>query len=125
VSIFDSQLNRGRFLIVVFVLVIAGVLVLNGWGAGAADKEARRRTAQIEAALRGHTPADLQPALLAQAYSATAPGLPGGPYRSVGPLQGGGLGATLEIRKVLQSRCIRVALAVDGALTVRTSHRGC
>lgn len=82
---FDTKQQRLRLLIVLFVHAFTGLRLFNWWGTTAADDEAARRTREIQVALQGHTPIDLQPALLASAYDAKARGMPGGPYGTVSP----------------------------------------
>jgi len=117
---FDSKLNRGRLLVVVFVLAIVGTRLLDRCGADAADNEVARRTAEIRTGLESRKPADLRPF-----FPGSLMTMPGGPYDFVGPGDDGGLRAAVEIRRGLQHRCIRVGLSADGALTVRTSDAGC
>ena len=91
-SIFDSQLNRGRFLLVLFAVAVIASRLVTSCGAGAADKEAARRTAEIRAALDGRKPVDLAPAFR-PGFSQT---MPGGPYDFVGPGPDGGLRAGVD-----------------------------
>jgi len=88
-SIFDSQRNRGRFLVVVFVLLFIGARIVTGWGAKEADRESARRASEIRTALEGRTADALRPAFLPGRSGAA---VPGGPYDTVISDQDGGSG---------------------------------
>lgn len=120
---FETQAQRGRFLVVVAVLLAVGAVGLRSVGAGQADRAAARRAAEIRNALDGQTAATLQGALLAFAYKG-ADSVPGGPYSTVQP----GLDrfiATDEVHKLAQFRCIHVEVDGAGAVSTRVAKDRC
>lgn len=115
---FETKVQRGRFLLGVFVLLGVGGWLVGSWGAGAADDQAGRREKSMGQALRGVTPSDYAPA------TAGLGGLPGGPYRSVraGP---DGLHVSDQVRVWLQSRCVRADVTPEGRVSTSVSHTAC
>lgn len=78
---FETKAQRGRFLVVlVLVLVIAGTVV-SRWGGREADSRAAARADQIQAALAGVTAQSLQVDSLTGAMG-EGPGPPGGAYNT-------------------------------------------
>lgn len=115
---FETKAQRGRFLVIVAVLVVVGGGLLSTCSGDQADRVASRRAEEIRVALEGRSPASLQTGL------AMNPELPGGPYR-VAAVIGDSFEATVEIRRGLQFRCIRVHLGVDGRVSTDINHKRC
>lgn len=120
---FETQAQRGRFLVIVAVLLVVGGMWLRNLGAGEADRAAARRVAEIRAALAGQTAATLQGTALSFLVDGGG-AVPGGPYRSVQP-GADRFTATDEVHKLSQFRCIRVEVDAAGAVTTRVQRHPC
>jgi hypothetical protein len=120
---FETQAQRGRFLVVVADLLVIGASSWRNAGAGEADRAAARRVEQIRGALQGHTAASLLGASIGPSMSGVGV-VPGGPYRSMTPGPDR-FRATAEVRKLAQARCIRVEVDAAGAVTTKTTKGAC
>lgn len=120
---FETKAQRGRFLVVVAVLVLVGSSWLSNWGAAEADRAAARRVDQIRSALAGHTPESLRRAGLSYAYGGGG-GVPGGPY-STTSLGSERFTATAEVGKRLQYRCIHVDVSASGEVSTKITKGHC
>ena len=120
---FDTKEQRGRFLVVLALLLVIGGVALSRWGADEADRRANIREEQIRTALAGRTPESLLVDGLANA-SGDRPGLPGGPYDAAS-LGSDRFTATVELRVRLQYRCIRVEVSAEGLVSTEVEDREC
>lgn len=120
---FETKVQRGRFLIVVAVLLLIGSRALSNCGAEEADRLAARRASEIRAALSGRTPESVHVEGMTGAFE-DGPGLPGGPYRHAS-LGTDTFRATAEVRYRLQSRCIHVRLDGDGQVDTQIEKSEC
>jgi hypothetical protein len=120
---FETQAQRGRFLVLAALVLVVAVSWSRNLGAGEVDRAAGRRVEQIRAALAGQTAGSLRQVA---PFALTRPDadVPGGPYRSV-ELGADRFRATAEVRKLAQSRCIHVEVDGAGALTTRIVKGGC
>lgn len=116
---FETQAQRGRFLVIVAVLLVVGTSYCRNVGAGEADRAAARRVAEIRAALEGHTAASLLGASIGPSLS-----VPGGPYRSMTPGPDR-FTARAEVQKLAQSRCIQVGVDAAGVVTTTVTKGTC
>lgn len=120
---FETKEQRGRFLVVLAILLVAGTSALSDWGAAEADRRAAAREEQIRTALAGRTPQSLQIEGLT-GTAADRPGLPGGPYDRA-TLGSDHFEASVELRVRLQYRCIRVAVTPDGHVATDVDKGEC
>ena len=120
---FETKTQRGRFLIVVAVLLLIGSRALSNWGAEEADRLAALRASEIHAALSGRTPESVRVEGMTGAFE-DRPGLPGGPYRHA-TLGTETFRASAEVRYRLQSRCIHVQLDGDGQVDTQIEKSEC
>ncbi len=120
---FETKAQRGRFLIVVAVLLLIGSRALSNWGGEEADRLAALRASEIHAALSGRTPESVRVEGMTGAFE-DRPGLPGGPYRHA-TLGMETFRATAEVRYRLQSRCIHVQLDGDGRVDTQIEKSEC
>lgn len=121
---FETQAARGRFLVIVAVVLVVGVSWSRNLGAGEADRAAGRRVEEIRGALQGQTVESLRQASLRQSLTGDGAGVPGGPYRSwrPGPDR---FTATAEVRRLAQYRCIHVEVDTAGAITTNIVEERC
>lgn len=120
---FETQAQRGRFLVIVAVLLVIGTSYCRNVGAGEADRAAARRVEEIRRAMEGQTAASLLGASLGPSMTGVG-AVPGGPYRSMRPGRDR-FEATAEVRKLTQYRCIQVAVDAAGVVTTKVLRRGC
>lgn len=120
---FETQAQRGRFLVVVAVLLVIGTSYYRNLGADDTDRAAARRVEEIRAALKGETAESLRRASIGAGVTGRGV-VPGGPYRSMRPGTDR-FTATAEVRKLSQFRCIHVEVDAAGAVTTRIVKRGC
>lgn len=120
---FETKAQRGRFLVVIAVLVLVGSSWLSNWGASEANRAAARRVDEIRSALAGHTPESLRRDALMHGYGGDS-GVPGGPYRvtSLGSEQ---FTATAEVSERLQYRCIHVEVNASGEVSTKITKGRC
>jgi hypothetical protein len=119
---FETQEQRGRFLVVVAIVLVVGFQLLRSWGADEADRDAARRADQMRADLSGWT----APRLHERGTIGLLRGepLPGGPYDSASP----GLEefrANVELSHRLQTRCVRVQVDAVGNISTEVEKDGC
>lgn len=121
---FETQAARGRFLVIVAVVLVIGVSWVRNLGAEEADRAATRRSEEIRTGLQGQTVDSLRLASIRQGVTGEGPGVPGGPYRSVRPGTDR-FSATAEVQKLAQFRCIHVEVDAAGAVTTRVVKEQC
>jgi hypothetical protein len=119
---FETQAQRGRFLVIVAVLLVIGTSYCRNLGAGEADRAAARRVEEIRGALAGQTAASLHQARRLGFTGRDT--VPGGPYRTT---RAGSdrFAATAEVRRYSQFRCIHVEVDAAGAITTRVTKDRC
>ena len=120
---FETQAQRGRFLVIVAVVLVTGTSYCRNLGAGDADRAAAQRVEEIRAALEGQDAESLRRASLGSGLTGRGD-VPGGPYRSMLPGTDR-FTATAEVRKLAQSRCIRVEVDSAGVVTTKIEKGGC
>lgn len=120
---FETREQRGRFLVVLALLLVIGGIALSRWGAGEADRRAEVRQGQIRTALVGQTPESLRVDGVTTAFG-DRPDLPGGPYdtTTLGPDR---FEATVELQVRLQYRCISIEVTADGAVSTEVERDEC
>ena len=119
---FQTKAQRGRFLVVLLVIVLIGGQRLSVWGRDEVDREADRRAAQMRTALNGRSPKSLQIDIFKAGNEGTTP--PGGPYLSASP-GNERFEATVEVNRRLQYRCIQVHVTADGQVSTDIKKRQC
>ena len=120
---FETQAQRGRFLVIVALLLVIGVSWSANVGAGEADRAASRRAEEIRGALEGQTAESLRRTSLISGFTAEWD-VPGGPYRLVMPGTDR-FTATAEVRKRAQARCIHVEVDAAGSITTKIVRSSC
>ena len=120
---FETQAQRGRFLVIVAVVLVIGTSYCRNLGNGEADRAAARRVEEIRGALEGHTAESLRRASIGSGLSGRGV-VPGGPYRSTRPGTDR-FTATAEIRRFSQFRCIYVEVDAGGALATKVVKGDC
>jgi hypothetical protein len=120
---FETQAQRGRFLVVVAVLLVIGASYCRNLGASEADRAAERTVEELRGVLAGQPAESLRLASLGSGLAGVGV-VPGGPYRSVRP-GSDRFTATTEVTKLAQSRCIRVEVDAAGAVTTKVVKRAC
>lgn len=123
-GLFETKAQRGRFLVVLALVLVAAAAGIDNWGAAEADRMAARRAEEISDALAGASPADLRPRLLGAAYGGLGERPPGGPYTWLRPGTDE-LRAAAEVRHRLQVRCIEVRLDAAGRVSTEISGGRC
>lgn len=120
---FETKEQRGRFLVILALLLFIAGVALSRWGAGEADRQAEVREGQIRTALVGQTPESLRVDGVTTAFG-DGPDLPGGPYdtAALGPDR---FEATVELQVRLQYRCISIEVTADGALSTEVERNEC
>ncbi len=115
---FETKAQRGRFLVIVAILVVVGSGFLSRCGSAEADRDASRRAEEIRTALNGRSPQSLQSSLGIDLV------LPGGPYRFA-TVVGDSFEATAEVNSGFQYRCILVRVGPDGRVSTEIKHKRC
>ena len=122
-KLFETKEQRGRFLVVLAIVLVVGARALSGWGGAEADRRAAARAEQIRTALAGHTTESLQIEGLTSA-GADSPGLPGAPYHRA-TLGSDRFEATVELQAWLEYRCIKVEVTSDGQVSTAVDKGEC
>ena len=125
-AMFDTKAQRGRFLVIVALVVMMVTGTVSAVSSRAADRKAEERVAEIRLALNGKTPEELVPGMIVGFIGddSVGPVLPGGPYEVIRP-KNGAIDATSQVRAGFTQRCIRVHLAADGVVTTSTTEGSC
>lgn len=119
---FETRAQRGRFLLVLLVVVLLGGRWLHDWGREEVDRDAARRADEVRRALTNRTPLSLQVAVLGGPDSLQS--IPGGPYRSASP-GATRFDATIELHRRLQYRCIHVHVDQEGRVATTIDDDSC